>query len=272
MNEKKIEASLRNFTPLLDSLVKKHGIITAAVWGRMWRYAQQKNGVCYATITKIADELQLSRQSIFNHIKILADNQYILDTTPNLRHSPHTYEITDKALISITIEALDQENPGVNVVDTSVDPGVNVVDTGVNVVDTRCKRRLLKETIETNNKEKISLPKNLPTGIGDLSTNGDWSWLHHELRPLAQAFVQYTSPAMKPSKDERTLWRREVSKWQEFNASPSQIKQAVRKLQKDNLTIGGPTAITKTLRSIITISEKQEDEHPLYQSNRRPNE
>lgn len=107
---------------------------------------------------------------------------------------------------------------------------------------------LFKEEVNNNRKEE------------------EWFWLRHELKPLAQAFILATSPAMMPTKDERPLWQRETRKWLAIGATPALIQQAVKSLQRDRLTIGGPTAITKTLRSILTMSSRTDDEHPTYKS------
>jgi hypothetical protein len=120
---------------------------------------------------------------------------------------------------------------------------------------------------ELSKKEKIVPPQNLPSGMGDLSRkngNGEWGWLRHELRPLAEAFIAAAGPAMKPAKDEHPLWHRELQKWQNAGATPPHIRQAVQRLQKDGLTIGGPQSITKTLRSVISQRQAQNEEHPVY--------
>lgn len=110
MNQRETKATIKNFTPLLDELVRNHGVVTAAVWGRVWRYAQQENGVCQASQEKIAFELRLSRRTVIRHLQILSDEGYLKDNTPNLRNKPHTYSITSKARILITVEGVTESH------------------------------------------------------------------------------------------------------------------------------------------------------------------
>ena len=85
------------FTPAIDGLVIHYGPITALVFGRIWRYCQMKNGVCTAAVEKIAMDLKISPKTISRRIKILEDDGFIEDLTPNLRNRPHVYQDTGKA-------------------------------------------------------------------------------------------------------------------------------------------------------------------------------
>ena len=67
-----------NYTPIPDEIVSDLGIIAAAVWGRMWRYAQQDDGVCWASQSKIARELNIRRETVVSYIKKLIENGYLI--------------------------------------------------------------------------------------------------------------------------------------------------------------------------------------------------
>lgn len=84
---------LGDFTPVLDAIVKDHGLIVAAVWGRMWRYAQQKEGVCRAGEQRIAKDLDIGRMTIRRAKQKLTELGYIEDMTPGLRNRPHIYRV-----------------------------------------------------------------------------------------------------------------------------------------------------------------------------------
>jgi hypothetical protein len=92
-----ILTNVNGFTPIIDDVMKDTSLITAVVFGGLWRYCQMKNGVCQATLDKIADRVGLSRQAVIEHIKTLETAGYIEDITPNLRNRPHTYRDTGKA-------------------------------------------------------------------------------------------------------------------------------------------------------------------------------
>lgn len=104
-------AKLKNFTPVPDSLVKEYGLITAAVWGRVWRYAQMDSGKCLATHEKLSEGLNIGRRTLIRHLSALIENGYIIDHTPDLRNKPHELTTTRKARIEIIIEAVDEGVP-----------------------------------------------------------------------------------------------------------------------------------------------------------------
>ena len=86
-------AKLKDFTPVPDEIVKEHGLLVGAVWGRMWRYAQQKDGICRASEQRIADDLNLGRMTVRRAKEKLVESDYIKDTTPGVRNAPHIYTI-----------------------------------------------------------------------------------------------------------------------------------------------------------------------------------
>jgi DNA-binding Lrp family transcriptional regulator len=148
--ERNVEARIKNFTPMMDDLVKSYGIVTAAVWGRIWRYAQQENGVCQASQDKIADELGINRRTVIRHIKVLVDNDYLRDFTPNLRNKPHTYGITNKARILITVEAVTESH-------SKDDDGVTQSHTGVTQSHSQCDSVSHEETKKKQVKKQSSV-------------------------------------------------------------------------------------------------------------------
>jgi DnaD/phage-associated family protein len=121
---KTILTKVDGFTPVIDSVMKETSLITAVVFGRIWRYCQMENGVCQATLEKISDGVGLSRQAVIDHIKKLEENGYIEDQTPSLRNRPHTYRDTGKAGLYMTLSAVNVVDSAVNVVDSQSQPGV----------------------------------------------------------------------------------------------------------------------------------------------------
>jgi hypothetical protein len=100
---KTILANVDGFTPLIDDIVDCHGVMVAAVFGRVWRYCQMSDGICRAKIETLASELNLDRTTIMRHLDTLVENGYLEDTTPYLRNRPHIYFDTGKAQIHVNI-------------------------------------------------------------------------------------------------------------------------------------------------------------------------
>lgn len=111
---KTILAEVEGFTPLIDSIVRDLGLMSAAVFGRVWRYCQGERGICAASIETIAKELGISYATTQRHLQELVNKEYLTDTTPGLRNHPHQYADTGKAGLSIKIapsESASGKNP-----------------------------------------------------------------------------------------------------------------------------------------------------------------
>jgi biotin operon repressor len=92
------------FTPVIDVLVEKYGVIVAAVYGVVWRYAAMRGGVCFASQQSIADRLGISRKMVNETIGLLCQEGLILDETPGVRNRPHRYRIVDSAITALLTE------------------------------------------------------------------------------------------------------------------------------------------------------------------------
>jgi DnaD/phage-associated family protein len=137
---KTILAKVDGFTPLIDGLVAEHGIVRAAVFGKVWRYCQMEDGVCRASQERMADELGLTRATVNKHIEALCADGYLIDKTPTLAGAPHVYADTGKAGVSISLTGKVQ---GVKQIDT---PCINGLQVGVNEIDTKKEVKKEKES------------------------------------------------------------------------------------------------------------------------------
>lgn len=126
---KTILAEVDGFTPLMDGVVQDLGLVTAAVFGKAWRYCQMADGVCKASQDRIASELGLSRITVNTHFAKLVKAGYLVDLTPGLLGLPHVYKDTGKAglLISFTgrVKQIDSSSkvdlhPPVNEIDSKI--------------------------------------------------------------------------------------------------------------------------------------------------------
>ena len=81
MTNRTILSQVKGFTPLIDILIEKHDLITAAVFGRAWRYCQMENRVCGASAETLAAELSVSVKTVGRRLKLLCQEGY-LQTSP----------------------------------------------------------------------------------------------------------------------------------------------------------------------------------------------
>jgi hypothetical protein len=107
---KTILAQVDGFTPVIDGVIADVGLVSAAVFGKAWRYCQMSDGVCKASQDRLADELGLSRATVNAHLAKLTQAGYLKDLTPDLLGVPHQYADTGKANLSISLTATCQKD------------------------------------------------------------------------------------------------------------------------------------------------------------------
>ena len=106
-----ILSEVKGFTPVIDAVAEDVGVIEAVVYGVVWRYCQQKDGVCTASLATIAERVNLSHKTVQRHIKALCRAGYLEDTTPAVRNRPHVYRDTGLVKIQGLINVGRSESP-----------------------------------------------------------------------------------------------------------------------------------------------------------------
>jgi|GEM_PF-6732579 len=148
---------VRGFTPLIDALVAEEGLVTAAVYGVVWRYCQMADGVCTASQETIAAHLGLTRVTVNAHLRRLCEAGYLKDVTPSeAAGEPRVYADTGKMKIMGLVEARDEprdEEGGVNFLYT---PCKGNLQGGVNEIYRGCKAILHKESIKRERGERTN--------------------------------------------------------------------------------------------------------------------
>jgi hypothetical protein len=137
-----------DFTPCLDPLLQEYGPIGACVYGRVWRYAQMRKGICEASHDTIAGGLNITRRTVWRWIKILCDDGYLVDLTPTVTNHPHKYQATDK--ISTVIEL----HTTVNESHTADEGCANGSQQGVNESHSHCANGSHEETERSSKESK----------------------------------------------------------------------------------------------------------------------
>lgn len=99
---------LTGFTPLSDLLVKRHGLITAAVYGKVWRY-QDAYGKCTASAERIGSEIGVSDRTVYRHLTTLENDGYL---TINRRpgHSSIIWVTGKLSYRTVVEEVVDDES------------------------------------------------------------------------------------------------------------------------------------------------------------------
>jgi hypothetical protein len=214
----------KNFTPLMDSMIRKYGVMTAAVFGRVWRYCLGENKVCNAAISTIADELNLSYATTLRHVKILVKDGYLDDLSPNLRNHPHTYRDTGKA--GLDIEIIGHDNSTLS----------NLEGTLSNLEGTLSKSA--SDSINLIDEDRIESKKEFKI---------DATLTDSLFGSLSLAFEQ--AACITFHNDPK--WVKAIGELVKLQATPAIIESAVKLLREKDYTVVGPWSITTAVRNMI---------------------
>jgi DNA-binding Lrp family transcriptional regulator len=139
---KTVLANVDGFTPVIDEIVKDVGLMSAVVFGRMWRFCQMKDGVCNASLEKIAEEIGVDRATVMRHAKDLCAAGYLKDLTPDLRNHPHTYADTGKVMLRLNFGVAQNNSKKPHVADSNT----TVAQSNVTVAESKLKKDSKKDS------------------------------------------------------------------------------------------------------------------------------
>ena len=139
---RQIIQEISGFYPLFEALVSSYNdLITPAVFGVVWRFCQMPDGVCRASLRKIAGILNVDEVTVMRRLKTLCDDGYLIDTTPDLRNSPHVYvdagRVVMKNSLGVSSETVSHRSKSVSHRNATVS-----------------KSQLIKDTNKESNKAK----------------------------------------------------------------------------------------------------------------------
>jgi len=82
---------LPGFTPVIDSAASTVGWTAASVLGVIYRYSHMDDGYCWASQENIGKRINKSRTTVNIAIKDLIEAGYLIDLTPSVKGSTHSY-------------------------------------------------------------------------------------------------------------------------------------------------------------------------------------
>jgi DNA-binding MarR family transcriptional regulator len=79
------------FSPIFDLVAAQYGLVTAAVYGVVHRHCQLRDGVCRASIRRLAQLIGVDRATVLRHLHKLVEEGFLEDLTPDQNNKPHIY-------------------------------------------------------------------------------------------------------------------------------------------------------------------------------------
>lgn len=91
------------FTKSFDFMLEKYGPTPTLIYGKIYRLSNS-NGYCHAKQTTMAKDLGISRGTFIRNLKILIDDEIIIDHNPGIRNKSHTLTVKDPYVLKWNIE------------------------------------------------------------------------------------------------------------------------------------------------------------------------
>lgn len=226
---KKIVQEVSGFTPIFDVVADAHGNVTASVHGCAWRFCQMEDRVCKASLSTMGKLLGLDESTVSRHMKILVDNDYFVDLTPDLRNKPHVYADTGKVVMVSKMTA------------RLADSKAGVAHSKATVAESRLNKELNKD-----NKKGTLL-------------DGE---LHYNLKPAAirEAMAQH----FKLTPNWQAKYNRQFMEWAvEQDVQPAQIEKAANLWRMDKRFNWAAPSLKGIQEHWIELTEEREHEKPL---------
>lgn len=199
-----ILANVDGFTPVIDGLVEELGLMSAVVFGRVWRYCQMEDRVCKASLESIGDSIGVDRVTVMRHIKELCERGYLQDLTPDLRNRPHVYVDTGKAGLTLSLTGVAQSNTkekGVAQINSGVaERNVTVAESHLNRVFKKDSKREKAAALDFKNMtvadaHQVPTLKMYADATGWFPADVLWKTVHDTITEKALTFEQLHSAA-----------------------------------------------------------------------------
>jgi DNA-binding MarR family transcriptional regulator len=84
------------FSPIFDEISRELGRSAASVYGVVWRHCQMRDGVCRASLRRLAGLLGCSQSTVKRQLRLLVEKGFLEDITPGYRNRPHYYCVSTK--------------------------------------------------------------------------------------------------------------------------------------------------------------------------------
>lgn len=233
---KKIIQEISGFVPVFDVLVEAyHDHITALVFGRRWQYCRMEDGVCRASLSRIAKDLHLDEATILRHTEKLVNDGYLVDLTPDRRNRPHVYADAGRVVMKSFL-GVAQSN-------------TSIAQSNVGIAQSQLIKQDYTSNKETDfplTKKELEQVNTKVDAIIGLSGDGA-SWqgrelIREDLLPLADWYNQATNQVM--TKRVQKSWWKALGEWKEEGLQPEHLQIAFDSQSKWRL-VSDPNMLTK---------------------------
>lgn len=248
---KQIITEVSGFVPVFDVVIKHfQDPITALVFGRIWQYCGMADGVCKASLDKIGKDLGMSAATIMRHADKLVNDEYIIDTTPNLKNKPHIYLDGRKVEMKSRFSAsISERNVSISERNASVSSSQLIKQDNTSI-----KKRvsLSPEEINQVNREVDYLIDNAKKDV--------WQGrelIRDNLLSLADWYNRTTGQVM--TKRVQKSWWKALQDWQDEGLTPEHLQVAYEAQSKWRM-VSDPNQLTKDACAVKAAGNAQKND------------
>jgi len=129
---------IKNYTPVFDRITKELDPLASLVFGRIWRYAQMKNGYCEASLQTLATDTGLSVNTVRRRIDTLMQTDYISEKEYEIGTTRKLTPNYDVMIVGELIRIPEGDTPSTTVVPSPLperDTKILIRDTSKDIFD-----------------------------------------------------------------------------------------------------------------------------------------
>lgn len=264
---KKIETIISGFVPLFDYVMDFYkDPITALVFGRRWQYCGMEDGVCRASLAKIASDLHISEATVMRHTDKLVADGFLIDTTPNLRNHPHVYIdgglVEMKNYINAGVSERNTKKAGIAERNTSISQGSTGIAESQLIKQDNTKIKQKSPFLSERDIEEVNAQVDYI--IASQSKNNGADWRGRELVPphlmkYADWWHKVSNQVMqdKINKD----WFKAFDEWYKNDVSVGALQEAYDVDITWKKVIAKPHEVTAKAIAINALPKPQQKEN-----------
>lgn len=203
------------------------------------------DGVCRASLEKLANSLGMSERTIIRHLETLCEGGYLFDTTPELKNKPHIYADTGKIKIRVNVEAT------LTLSHRAMTESQRQGDRESVEESIKKENKNISDAIQEGDKTMDAILEGERRYVAEKTKGKAWKHREHftsneTMALLADLCVEKFG---EPSKKELSLWLMEIGGWADFGCRPSDWTRALEIVKGYTTPAMSPTGMSKAIKT-----------------------
>jgi DNA-binding Lrp family transcriptional regulator len=257
---REIVQQISGFVPVFDVVINHfQDHLTAVVFGRRWQFCRMTDGVCRASLSKIAKSLSLDEATVMRHTEKLVNEGFLIDLTPERRNRPHVYadagRVVMKSQLGVELKSIAQSNTTVAESNTGIAESQLIKDSNKDSnrkgvpPEFPVEWQIVSDAEEiTQTDEERARRIDFSTLVGLGTSNPPIAY------SIAMAFQEQRGITLPESKVKGQ--RKAIKEMLEMGVTGDHVREATKQLMNNKMTVADLFSVSKTA---IDIANKPKE-------------